>query len=420
MRCGLAGAVFLLALAFAVDAAQPRPVVSPTRAQLQLMPLPRAVYGALVASLEPGSSSGWTTNAKAAENDLDPTTTAAELTRMGRVTSFDVDFSDLSKVSQHGVLIDADSEVALYRSAAAATRSIARDRTNLGRFAGKQGRGGEVFDHVSFFGTSGYPGALGARLRFQVGAIVAWETQIEFRVGSLVASVGLGRTDDRDVHANVLRLASPLRARIHGVLAGKVHDKPLPKPIAKLGGLGRPPGGPDLSHMAVEPIDLTPASKPRHEGYVRNQDDVAAYSREYGLVTFGATRLTLLRLSVELRPTAKAAADQLSLFKAALRTAAGRKLFDQGLAASVPPQDRQGVRFSPVETIAVSAGDGAYAFTTSARFAKFRLSAVYCLVQRGPVLEALLLYGFPNETIHRLDTVRMARTVASRIDQALH
>jgi len=84
VRWGLIVAVLVVGFALGPGAAESGSLGAPSRAQLQLMPLPLAAYGAGTGSLKPDSSSGWTTNREAAENDLDPTMTAAELARLGR------------------------------------------------------------------------------------------------------------------------------------------------------------------------------------------------------------------------------------------------------------------------------------------------------------------------------------------------
>jgi hypothetical protein len=186
------------------------------------MPLPRSAYGSLPAALTLDSSSGWTDNKHAAENDLDPHMTAARLASLGRITGYDVEFDDLGTASKRGVVIDADSEVDLFRSSTAAARFLALELSEFRRFAGKRLQYGATLDHVGYFAVPSIGGAKGVRGRLHVGGLTFWETGVEFRAGAVAANVGLGRTDDRNVDAEVSRLALKLKQRIDGVLAGRV------------------------------------------------------------------------------------------------------------------------------------------------------------------------------------------------------
>jgi hypothetical protein len=244
MRWRPAGVAVVALLFLATGTAEPHAPSAPTRAQLQLMPLPHAAYGAAAAALTVAADAGWVDNAKSAENDLDPAMTASRLARTGRVTGFDVEFSDLTKASRPGQLVEADSEVDAFRTAAGAAAYVAAEAAEFRRFAGKRIRYGTVVDRVSSFAVPGVPGAHGIRARIRAGGLSLWGTGVLFPVGALAATVGLDRTDARDVHAEVTRLAVELRRRIGGVLAGTVRDRPLAAALPKLGGLGRPPGAP--------------------------------------------------------------------------------------------------------------------------------------------------------------------------------
>src|SRR5438552_1617346 len=137
MRWALAGGVFFGALAFSSGTAA-RPVATPTRAQLQLMPLPKSAYGSAATSLKSEPRSGWRTNKESAENDLDPAMTASKLARRGRITGFEVEFDDLAKASRAGQLVDVDNEVSLFRTTAGAIVHYALELSEFRRFAGKR------------------------------------------------------------------------------------------------------------------------------------------------------------------------------------------------------------------------------------------------------------------------------------------
>ena len=152
--------------------------------------------------------------------------TAAELARLGRITGFDVEYDDVASLSRKGVLVDADSEVDLYRSAAAGRptrwRAIRESppRSKANRVVRARS---STACRTSRCRGSPARSAFGSASHRRTDR---WETLVEWPADTVVASVGLGRADSRDVHAEVLRLAAALKARIRGVLAGTVHDKP--------------------------------------------------------------------------------------------------------------------------------------------------------------------------------------------------
>jgi len=414
--------VLLSVLAIASGSAAAQPAARPIQAKLELMPLPHSIYGPAAASLPVDSQSGWTTNKESAENDFDPTMTASKLARMGRITGFDVEFDDAAKASHKGLLVDADSEIDLFRTAAGAAGYAATQLSTFRRLEGKRARNGIVIDHVSYFSVPSVRGARGARLHFRLGGLSVWVTGVEFHLGVLVGTVTLGRTDTRDVRSEARRLAAALQQRIRGVLADRIHDKPLPQRIAKLGGMGPPPGGPNLSRMAINPIDLEGSPKPTSQSYVLNPNDVAKYVRRFNSVSFGKSRLTLLEAAVELLPTESGAKGFTAAQRSVWQGSRGRKLLRQLLLSGVPRNRQSDVRLGTVSIVKFAAGDEAFAFRASFRVlsAHARVQLAICSVRRGPVVETLTLVGFPNEPIARVDIVRVARTAGARIDEALH
>jgi hypothetical protein len=420
MRWALTGSVFLSALVLMVGAAAPAGVALPSRSQLKLMPLPYSAYGAKARPLSLDSDSGWVSNKESAEDDLDSSLTAAALTRMGRVTGFDVEFDDLQHASKRGLLVDADSEVDLFRTEAGADRYIAREAGEFSRLEGKRLKYGIVVDHVSYFAADGLRSARGVHFRLRAGGVTFWATGVLFRVGTLVASAELGRTDARDVRADVRQHAVALSRRIQGVLAGTVHNNPLGSAPPKLGGLGRPPGGPDLASMAIAPVDFDRRTRPTHEGYVRNTDDVAAYTREFRSVTFGSSPLALLTSEVELRPTKKAAGDFVAFLGSLVSGARGRTFMHNAITSELSPSQKKQVRVGRVTQLKVPAGDASVTLSTPFTIGGAPFTFVLCIVQRDRVLETLSALSLPRGTIRPADTRRLALTAVARIDEALH
>jgi hypothetical protein len=129
--------------------------------------------------------------------------------------------------------------------------------------------------------------------------------------------------------------------------------------------------------------------------------------------------LSLLKVTVELRPSAKDADYSLTFSKAALRGKSGLKLMRSAFSSGIPRQVRGAMRIGSVQRMTLSEGDGSYGLRTTARFLSVKVNILFCQVRRGPVLETLILYTTGSDKIHRLDAVRLARLAVARIDEAL-
>jgi len=222
MRWWLTACLLLAALALA-PGARTQPSASPTRAQLKLMPLPRAAFGRVTTGFD-FSSSHWVTNRDAGEGQYDSRLNAAELARIGRVTGYTASYEKDAPNSRALLAANALSQVDLFRTAAGAERYVGLQQDSFRRLEGKRLRHhGIVLDRVSRFAVPEVAGAWGAGGRIRIGKEFARLTVAQFRVGSVAAVVGLLRTDDRDVRADVRRSARELDSRIRGVLAGRIH-----------------------------------------------------------------------------------------------------------------------------------------------------------------------------------------------------
>src|SRR6266511_1452258 len=138
MRWGLVGGVFLSALVIAVGAAEPAGVALPSRSQLKLMPLPHASYGAQASSLSLDSDSGWVSNKDSAEDRARPNAYGGSAHAHGADHRLRRRVRRSDEGIQRGLLVDADSEVDLFRTEAGAARYTAREagafrRLEIGR-----------------------------------------------------------------------------------------------------------------------------------------------------------------------------------------------------------------------------------------------------------------------------------------------
>jgi hypothetical protein len=408
------GAVVLGTLLIYADAADPRPVSSPTRAKLRLMPLPRSSYGASAAAFR--TDSGWLDNEQTAAADIDPTMTAAKLDRMGRITGYSVGFTERAQTSPSGRLINVSSVVDLFRSENGATRYLAHVASEFRPYHGKN----LDLDHVSTFPVGELRGAQGVNLRVRTPSQTTWVTSVQFQEGVVTANVGLVRTDGRDIRADARILAAALDRRIRGVLAGTVHDSPLPKPTPKLGGFGPPPGGPNPALMAIRSTDFSPPLKVLSHFYKRNSTDFAEYIRNFGGgVLIGSAILPNVTADVELRPSAEAATASLAERKSLFTGAQSRTSMRRAIASGTPEYVRREWQIGAVSRVTIRAGDAALAFEATVTVRGTRVDAVVCTVRRRSVVETLTLLSGPNGTVAPGLTLRLARAAVAHIDSAL-
>jgi hypothetical protein len=409
------GAVLLGALVVAVGAAAPRAVSLPTRAQLQLMPLPRSSYASAAASFTAEADSGWFDNSAAARADIDPTMTAPKLERMGRITGYSVAFTEPTASSQADRLINVGSGVDLFRSEAGSARYVAHVASEFRAFNSKR----LVLDNVSTFPVNGLRKARGLHVRVRTPSLTTWVTTIVFQNGVIAANVGLVRADNRDIRADVRTLAGALDRRIRGVLAGSVHDSPLPKPGPKLGGLGPPPGGPNPALMGIRSTDFVSPLKVRSQFYERNSADLAEYVRSFGNVIIGSALLATVTADVELRPSTQAATAFLAERKALFTGSQSRVSMRRAIASGLPEYVRRDWQIGTVSSMTVRTGDESVAFEASLTANGVHFDSVVCTVRRRSVIETLTLVSGPDGTVAPELTLRLARAAVAHIDAAL-
>jgi hypothetical protein len=116
------------------------------------------------------------------------------------------------------------TEADLFRTDAGAARFVTLQAETYARMEGKSMRVQKVvFDHVSHFRVPKLASARGIRARMDLGGgYKVALTMAPLRVSSVVGVVGLLRTDERDVRADVVGLAQALDRRIRNVLAGRI------------------------------------------------------------------------------------------------------------------------------------------------------------------------------------------------------
>ena len=243
------------------------------------MPLPVSVLGSggNGLSLDPRDS-GARTNAAAAA-DATGKVTGAQLTRLGRITGYQLDYSDPAAYAQGHGLIELTTGVDVYHDAGAASRALTfwRQDDLLNRTYASS----LMSVSVKWYSA----GAVGGRsyaLLFELapaGAPPVYETDLAFTRGDLLGAVSLTGASGDGIEAEAAGLAQKLSARIRAARAGRLRGRPVrvpPKPKA-----GPPARGPDPSKLVLRPADLG-GGKVKKEGYTvgPERDALSTYDRQ--------------------------------------------------------------------------------------------------------------------------------------------
>jgi hypothetical protein len=242
-----------------------------TAGQLALMPLTKAELGPDAAFLPLDPDSGVQSNAIQA-HDANESITAATFGRLGRLTGYELDYDDQADraLTVGDGLLEINSEVDVYRNAAAAHSGLAferRDGLYANRFqfvgfkavvspAAAKRVGDETFALRSTLVLTGKPNVRGLTVAFRLGSLLA--------VVDVTQAGGGG-----PAMSDLAGLAQELEIRIKGVLNGSVKGLPVALP-AKVTA-GPPPNGQDLSKLALAPSDVF-SSMLTHSGYRLDHD----------------------------------------------------------------------------------------------------------------------------------------------------
>jgi hypothetical protein len=396
---GVVAAAFL-----AGPAAASSPVSS---AQLALMPLPKTVFPAAAGFLPLDPDSGVVSNKDAAD-EATGDVTAAALTRLGRVTGYELDYTDsaLTAIAKGHGLLGIETSVELFSSAARAHKGMAfwrKDETNFGAL---QAQGLKVsFKPVAAPRVGDERWSFAGHLAL-AGKPPMYGIDIVFRVGPLIADVTVTAADPASVRPLAISLARKLERRIRQVLAGKVKGPPTPLPAKAKAG---PPGnGMDLSAMAIRPSDLG-GGKVTRQGYQLDPDlmPVSEYVRE-----ISGSPFTTFEEEIQLFHSATEAGFNVSLLATALTVSQAPK---NGKKAK-PDQ----IASEKTTNVKVTAGDEARAMLASVRFGDgTTVNEGFVLVRVGSLV-AFVSVGTPgNVAIPPKVLVQVARLAAERLSAGL-
>ncbi len=277
MKAGVAGVALAVGFTLAAVGSAAGGETGISSVQLATMLLPKAALGAQAANLPLTQDSGVVSNRLAAAN-ANGHVTAADLTRLGRITGYALDYGG-APAGGNG-LDEAGSAVNLYETSAEARAGLTfwrKDEQNIGylravgfvisqRLGAAPGLGGASFLERDTVTLTGKPPLQSATVLFQLGRTLAG-VSVSGAAGTNAAGLALS-------------LARDLRTRVGAVLSGKIaasrsalRSKLRPGP---------PLNGPKLDALAVTSADLG-GGKIASQGYALDADlnPVSEYQRKF-------------------------------------------------------------------------------------------------------------------------------------------
>jgi len=265
------------------------------RVRLALVPLPKSAIGPAAQAFSLAHDSGVVSNESAASSTPDGTT--AKFNALGRLTGYALEYGD-AFTGATGVT-DVHTGIEKYKTAADARRGLAfwlKEDSELGALDQPGFSVTNVRVKVPAVGTRRF-----AYLTSYSASNIAPVSGLDehFTEGRYVLDVIVSAGTASAAKALAPKLAKKLDARLRLALRGRLHAKPvrLPKLTA-----GPPPGGPDLSVLALQPSDLVgPATVD-----TRYVVDPAAIS-DYSVFMFPAGQFEALDQEIEWFPTANEA-----------------------------------------------------------------------------------------------------------------
>jgi len=174
--------------------------------------------------------SGYLSNARAAEEDMDPRMTKDSLSRGGRLfgyalvyrlgeSEFEDDVLGGAGLVQTGTLVD------LYRDKAAVLSHQRTSVNDLLALVGKPIKHGATLERASTFNVERIAdAAIGARFRVRIEGLDVYYTEVAFRRNSLLAGVFEVRADAKNVDAAIVSVANTLDRRISRVLSARMRQ----------------------------------------------------------------------------------------------------------------------------------------------------------------------------------------------------
>jgi hypothetical protein len=355
------------------------------QSELALMPLPKTQLGPTAALLPLDRDSGVETNAEAANNTSSATMTAAGFAKLGRITGYTLDYDDAGGAALgvgHG-LLEVQTEVELYRSAADAARGLAFWRKD------------EIAaTHIKISGVKislaplKLPAIGTASFAFSGHESVAgkppvYGVDVYFTTGRIVGEVSVSAADGSSAPPLALALAPKLASRVAGVIAGTITGTPVALPgKAKA---GPPPGGLALAPLALTPADLG-GGKVGSQGYQLDPDlnPISDYDR----TIVGDSTYVSFEEQVELFHSATEASYSANVLG---RAFSSKSFFEQVAGADFKQANITVTALTPIH---VSAGDEAFAARATFHAGNgVNVYAGFIVLRVGSTIETVYAFG---------------------------
>ena len=241
---------WLVAAAIAAVLVPAASASSTHRVKLALVPLPRSALGAAAHGFAVARNSGVVSNAAAAAST--PDGTAATFRKLGRLTGYVLEFGN-AFTGAPGIT-DVHTGIERYKTSADAKRGLAfwkKEDSELGALDQPGFAVTNVLVHVPAVGKKRF-----AYLTSYSASNIAPVSGLDEQVldGRYILDVIVTAGTPAAAKALAPKLAKKLDARLRLALEGRLHGKPVKLPAK--GKPGPPPGGPDLSQLALEASDL--------------------------------------------------------------------------------------------------------------------------------------------------------------------
>ena len=265
------------------------------RVHLALVPLPRSALGSAVHGLALAHDSGPVSNAEAASHSRDGTT--AKLEKLGRLRGYALEYGNA--FSGAAGVTDVRTSVEQYKTAADARRGLAfwqKEDSELGRLNQPGFAVTNVLVKLPTVGARHF-----AYLTSYSASNIAPVSGLDEQVadGRYVLDVIVTAGTVATAEALAPKLAKMLDARLRLALEGRLHARAVRLPKLKA---GPPPGGPDLTKLALKASDLV-GKTTVEKGYLV---DPAAIS-DFSVLMLPAGPFELLDQEIEWYPSANEA-----------------------------------------------------------------------------------------------------------------
>jgi len=241
----------LLAAALVAAALVPAASASSThRVKLALVPLPKSMLGAAAHGFAIAPNSGVVSNGAAASST--PDGTAATFKKLGRLTGYVLEYGN-AFTGAPGIT-DVHTGIERYKTAADAKRGLAfwkKEDSELGALDQPGFAVANVLVHVPAVGRRRFA-YLTSYSASNIAAVSGLDEQVQD--GRYLLDVIVTAGTPAAAKALAPKLAKKLDARLRHALEGRLHGKPVKLPARTKP--GPPPGGPDLSLLALGASDL--------------------------------------------------------------------------------------------------------------------------------------------------------------------